>query len=87
MTSLTLAAAIAAMIVAPVPAQPTGTPTSAKVDVPFDAITSQPGPAEPEGTIIHAPAGHFGVGIAQDPTSAGIPHPSADGGGPGQGGG
>ncbi len=52
MTSLTLAAAIAAMIVAPVPAQPTGTPSRAKADVPFGAVTSQPGPAETEGTIV-----------------------------------
>ena len=37
--------------------------------------------------MIHAPAGHLGVGIAQDPTSAGIPHPSAGGDAPGQGGG
>ena len=75
------------MIVAPVPAQPTETPTRAKVDVPLGAVTSQPGPTETEGTMIHAPAGHFDVGIAQDPNSAGIPHPSAVGGAPGQGGG
>lgn len=52
MTSLSLAAAIAAMIVTPIPAQTTGTPTSTNVVVSRGAsgiLTHQPGSVESEG--------------------------------------
>jgi hypothetical protein len=74
MTSLTLVAAIAAMIVTPALAQVIETPTSTTVVVPRGApgvVTRQPGSTGDEGAATYSPTGRAADGIAEDSAAAG----------------
>jgi len=74
MTSLTLVAAIAAMIVTPAFAQVTETPTSTTVIVPRGApgvVTRQPGSTGDEGAATYSPSGRAADGISEDSAAAG----------------
>jgi hypothetical protein len=74
MTSLTLVAAVAAMIVTPALAQVVETPSSTTVIVPRGApgvVTRQPGSTGDEGTATYSPTGRVADGIAEDSAAAG----------------
>lgn len=74
MTSLTLVAAIAAMIVTPALAQVIETPSSTTGIVPRGApgvVTRQPGSTGDEGAATYSPTRRAADGIAEDSAAAG----------------
>lgn len=73
MTSLTLVAAIAAMIATPALAQVIETPTGTIVVVPRGApgvVTRQPNSTGDEGAATYSPTGRAADGIAEDAAAA-----------------
>lgn len=74
MTSLTLVAAVAAMIVTPALAQVIETPTSTTVVVPRGApgvVTRQPGSTGEEGAASYSPTGRAADSISNDSAASG----------------